>query len=233
MLNEIRTTLKKLNPDFVIMTEGTNDGVITDIDYFHGWGTGSGTYSSKNNFPEMMKYTFPELVKTQRIGSPVVSRKELCYATVFGLRHEIECRYDADVDYLTKGIMPTDDAYADAAYYPPSPGTIREVPKDEATKFEYDLIQFENENAEYLRYGKFIADEGIDYKGNDLVVNGFKNGDRIGVMIWNKNLKEDQPVEVSVKGYRLIVTKEPQNGIVVPGSLLQKNSLRLMVFTKE
>lgn len=237
MLNEIRSNLKKINPDFVIMTEATNDAVITDIDYHHGWGIGTaidpiGFNGSLHSFPSLFRYTFPELVETQRNANPMLTRSEANFAAVYGLRHEIECRYDEDVNYLTRDEMPDSGSYANVSYYPPVAKKIIERPVSEATKYMHDLIQFENLHAEFFRYGKFIDEEGFTVTGQDIVAKGFLNGRKLGIIVWNTHETEDRTFNVVVPGYDLLESKQLSMTLNSEGSLVKANSLQLLLYAK-
>lgn len=242
MLNDIRTAMKKLNPNFIIMTEATHDGVIDNIDYHHGWGIGTaiepiGFGSAQYSFPALFRYTFPELVETQRNANPMITRAEANFAAVYGLRHEIESRYEEDVDYLVKGKLPTAESYAEVTYYPPVPAKIKEAPADVATKYVSDLIRFENGHAPFFRTGTFIDEEGIQVSGSDITAKGFMNGNQLGVVAWNTNPTAERPVTVAVPGYQLIEAHEPSaSNIPTTGqqsaSPLKPNSIRLLIFRK-
>ena len=229
MMHEIRTTLKKLNPEFVVMTEGVNDGVLTDIDYFHGWG--DGTYPDTNAFPSLFKYTFPELVKTQRHSSPMLPRYHANFGTVTGQRHEIETRWEADVNYLKYGKLPDENSYKDEAYFAPDPKSINEIPADVATKYLHDLITFENQHAEFFRTGNFIDEEGFSVTGENIMAKGFKNGDRLGIVVWNQHKTEFRPYNIEISGYQLIESKEPE--LDNNDKALKPNSIRLLIYTKK
>ncbi|MHA4846719.1 DUF6259 domain-containing protein [Flavitalea antarctica] len=230
MLKQIRTQLKNINQDFVVMTEGVNDGVFTDIDYYHGWGEGS--FMAPDACPELFRYTFPELVKTQRHSSPMLPRTQANYAAVFGLRHEIEIRWEADVDYILKGKLPDQHSYSDEAYYPPDYKTINSTPQEVATRYVHELVAFENRYAEFFRMGKFVDEEGFIVTGKDIVAKGFVNKDRLGIVIWNKNENKEQPFKISVPGYRCILSAEPAKEKVKSTNLMEANSIRLLVYTK-
>jgi hypothetical protein len=228
MMNEIRSTLKKLNPGFVVMTEGVHDGVLTDIDYFHGWG--DGTYPEANAFPSLFKYTFPELVKTQRHSSPMLPRYHANFATVTGQRHEIETRWEADVNYLKYGKLPDDNSYKDEAYFAPDPKSINSVPAEVATKYLRQLIEFENINAEFFRTGKFIDEDCFTVHGNDIMAKGFQNGKRLGIVVWNMHKTEKRTYKIDLQGYQFIESKAPEldnNSIE-----LKPNTIRLLIYAK-
>ena len=229
MMQEIRTALKKLNSEFVVMTEGVNDGVFTDIDYYHGWG--DGTYPDANAFPSLFKYTFPELVKTQRHSSPMLPRYHANFATVTGQRHEIETRWEADVNYLKYGKLPDENSYKDEAYFTPSAKQINEVPADVAIKYLHDLIKFENENSEFFRTGKFIDEDGFTVTGQDIMAKGFQNGKRLGIVVWNQHKTEKRPYQIEVSGYQLNESKEPE--IENKENALKPNSIRLLIYSKK
>jgi len=222
--------MKEINPDFILMAEGQTDATLNDIDYFHGCSSG---YSIRPyGFPALFRYTFPELVATQRNPNPMISREEANFASVNGLRHEIESRYPADVSYLLKGILPGNDDYLNI-HTPPDITRVRQVPAREVAAYVHSLLEFENENSDFFRYGKFIALNGIRLEGTDITANGFVNGNRIGVVVWNINLTEKRNFSVSVPGYKPVKAAEPGKTEVNASPPLDANSLRLVVFEKE
>lgn len=236
MLSEIRTKMKQLNPDFIIMTEATNDAVLTDIDYHHGWGIGTalepiGFNSKLHSFPPLFRYTFPELVETQRNANPMVTRSEANFAAIHGLRHEIETRYDEDVAYLLRGVMPDSNSYSNVAYYPPVPQKINESSKEDATKYMHDLIQFENENGKFFRTGKYIDEEGFAVAGKDITAKGFLNGKELGIVVWNQNKNEPNGYKIAVPGYQFVEAREPETDN--KDKALKPNSLRLLIYSKK
>lgn len=242
MLNDIRTAMKKLDPEFVVMTEATHDGVIDNIDYHHGWGIGTaiepiGFGSAEYTFPALYRYTFPELVETQRNANPMITRAEANFAAVYGLRHEIESRYLEDVEYLVSGKLPAADAYADVTYYPPVPAKIREAPAEVATKYVRDLVRFEADNAAFFRHGQFIDEDGIQVSGADITAKGFRHGNQLGVVAWNTSPTTERTARVAVPGYALTACKEPgldglESANASADAPLKPNSLRLLVYEK-
>ncbi|WP_372936231.1 DUF6259 domain-containing protein, partial [Mariniphaga sediminis] len=184
MIKEISKKMKEVNPDFVVMTEATNDVVIREVDYTHGCGVG--TAPSVNVFPELFRYTFPELIATQRNPNPMITRTDANYAAIYGLRHEIESRYPGDVEYLLNGTLPTPENYANVNY-PPSLTKMNLLSKKEAAEYIHTLIEFENSNSDFFRTGKFIDEEGVEVTGDDIMAKGFLNGNRIGVVVWNQH----------------------------------------------
>jgi hypothetical protein len=229
MIAEISKDMKKINPDFIIMTEGTNDAIIRGIDFHHGCGMAA--QPGPNAFPELFMYTFPELLKTQRNPNPMITKTDANYALVSGLRHEIETRYAGDVDYLLKGKLPVPEDYSNVVSTPDL-GKMNLLPAAEATAYVRTLIQFEDNNPEFFRHGKFIARDGIEVSGDDIHANGFQNGNKIGVLVWNRNLSEKREFRISVPGYRIVKASDPTNRSAIQDSPLEPNSVRLIVFEK-
>jgi len=229
MIAEISKDMKKINPDFIIMTEGTNDAIIRGIDFHHGCGMAA--QPGPNAFPELFMYTFPELLKTQRNPNPMIAKTDANYALVSGLRHEIETRYAGDVEYLLKGKLPVPEDYSNVVS-PPDLSKMNLLPAAEATAYVRKLIQFEDDNPEFFRHGTFISRDGIEVSGDDIHANGFQNGNKVGVLVWNKNLSEKREFRVSVPGYRLIKASDPTNRNVSQDTPLEPNSVRLIVLEK-
>lgn len=231
MIREISQNMKAINPGFIVMTEATNDAIIREIDYFHGWGLG--TAESQNAFPELFRYTFPELMSTQRNPNPMITRTEANFAAIYGLRHEIESRYPGDVEYMLHGTLPTANSYFNVAGPPSLLAEMSLVPADVVTKYVHLLIEFEKMNQDFLRHGKFIDQEGIEITGNDIVAKGFLSGNRMGVVVWNKNVGAANAFSVSVPGYQLKNASEPGKEKSEAYSPLNANSIRLLVFEKK
>ena len=238
MLNEIRNELKKINPEFIIMTEATNDAVITDIDYHHGWGIGSaidpvGFGKNLHTFTSMYRYTFPELIETQRNASPMITRSEANFSAVYGLRHEIETRYDEDVDYLLREKMPDSNSYSNVWYFPPFPDRVNERPAKDATQYIHDLIAFENKNADFFRLGTFIDEKDFKISGEKIVAKGFKYGDRLGVVVWNTDEFQKRNFQIKIKDYQLVEVSDMYTSHAELNAPMDANSIRLLVYRKQ
>jgi hypothetical protein len=231
MANEARSEARKINPEFIVMTEGTNDKIIQGIDFHHGCGVGFAP--GPNAFPELFRYTFPELITTQRNPNPMITRTDANFAAIYGMRHEIESRYPGDVEYLLNGTLPTREKNYKNVVSPPSMEKMNSDPADIAAKYVHSLIEFEMQNAVFFRRGNFIDEEGIDVKGDDILAKGFVNGSKLGVVVWNQHLTESKDFSISVAGYELESAKEPAKKDVNASSPLNPNSLRLLVYVKK
>ncbi len=231
MMRDIRNTMKDIDPDFSILTEGSVDQLLSDVDIFHNGGPSS---KDPYTFPELFRYTFPESRVIQLNPSPALTRFDANFDSVYGFIHEIMCRYEPDVEYLKYGIIPTSESYSNHHINdPPIISTMNQASAEEVASYVYDLIQFENNNSMLLRNGKFIDDEGIEVKGEDILAKGYLNGENMGVMVWNKNLTAKRDFTISVPGYKLIKASEPRNPEVVASATLSANSVRILIYKKQ
>ena len=228
MMHEIRNRMKEINPDFCLLTEGTNDVLLTDIDVSYALGPGS--FFTPDGFPEMFRYTFPESIIIQQNSDPVLQRFDANYAAIYGLRHKITCRYEADVEYYMQGKLPTKESY-EHVNSPPNTNKFNDIP-EKGMAHLYNLVQFENDNGMFFRNGRFIDQDGIEASGIDIMAKGFINGTSLGVVVWNKHLSEKRDFLVMAPGYRLIKATEPGKPEVIANSSLDANSIRLLIFDK-
>lgn len=231
MANQSRTEARKINPEFIVMTESTHDQIIQGIDFHHGWGVAYQP-SSVNDFPALFRYTFPELITTQRNPNPMITRTDANFAVIYGLRHEIESRYPGDVDYLLNGTLPTKESYSNEVS-PPNIQKMNIEPAAKARQYVHSLIAFEMENSDFFRRGNFIDGEGIEVTGENILAKGFTNGNRLGVIVWNQHLTETRNFSLLTPGYELKGAKEPGNKNVEALSQLQPNSIRLIIYEKK
>ena len=211
LTKRLTEALRARKPDFVVMTEWVIDGLMEDFPYFHGCGNGFYPFvptPQQKNFPELFLYTFPELVATQRNPNPMSTRNSTNHACLYGIRHETESRYVADVKYLG-GTLPVPEDYADCN----SPPKVREVcstPLEPAAKYMRDVIAMRDRFGDFFKRGRFIDIEGFCFRGTDSVARGFlANDGRLGVVVWNHSEKP-QNVTISAAGRKLL-------GVFAPG----------------
>jgi hypothetical protein len=229
MLEDIRADILKIKPDFIFMVESVNDAILGSIDLFHGNGTG---FSTKDQgFPDLFRFTFPEFQVTQRNRNPMIPREDANFAALYGLKSEIECRYEADVDYLLKGIQPSPASYSNIISKP-DPIQINAAAPEQASAYVRQLIDFENSHADFFRKGKFTDLEGIKVTGQDIAAKGFLNGNRIGVVVWNMNPAEKRNFSVSIPGYTFFKSSDPGKAGVKHNEPLDGNSIRLLIYDK-
>jgi hypothetical protein len=243
MLLEIAKKMKKVNPEFVIMTEGFHDAILDSVSYFHGCVRGAFQESagliakrfaanrSDDLFPEMMRYTYPEVCSTIRFPSPLVDRPMANYTLAFGLRYEIESRYIPDRDYLLEGRIPAVEDYG-VVLSKPDITLVRTLPQKETAAYLKKAALFQKKNAALLMTGTFTDTEGFAFSGRGVVAKGFRAGDLLGVLLWNT---ADTPsaFTLSVPKAERVSASAPEKDIVDAFSELPPQSVRLVVWKKK
>lgn len=242
LLRKIDNTMKTINPDFIVMTEGLNDVLMNTISLFHGCETGVfvpkqteieakyGKAAPSSIFPEMFKYTFPEMMTTTRNPAPVNNRLILNYATVYGFRQELESRYAADVRYLKENKIPVPEDYHNVISKP-NLDLVRSQDPVAMKDYTKQIIDFQKENSDLLWHGKFIDDEKIVAGEDQVVAKAFENGNKLGVVAWNYS-NQQQGFKLDVPGYVLENVTEPGLSVVNPKEPIAANSIRLYVWKK-
>ena len=232
--------MTRVAPDFIVMTEGVHDTLLDSVPYFHGWGGAMFTQPENKLlpwvhgsgedavFPEMFRYTFPEVAITQRQPTPMLSRFAANYALLFGLRFEIESRYAPDVRYLRIGTMPGPEDYADVVS-PPDVALMRATPAGDATRYLRAVADFTRRHAEFFWRGRFVDNEGFTLTGDGLIAKAYRTEKQLGVLIWNPT-GAARTVRVDVPGARLVSTSEPESTAADPAAPLGARSVRLYVW---
>jgi hypothetical protein len=237
-LRRIEEHMRKLNPDFVVMTEGLHDSVLGSISLFHGCMTGTFAVSGQEMlarldrqensapFPELFRYTFPAMMTTIRMPTPMLDRAMANFTCAYGLRFEIETRYAPDRRYLCEERMPEVADYAEVINKPDI-ALMKATPPTAATRYLKQVIEFQRAHADLLWRGSFTDDEGFALKGRNLVAKSFVAGNKLGVLVWNPG---DQPAmfELKVPSATLNAASEPERGKVDAFSPLPPQTIRLL-----
>jgi hypothetical protein len=238
MLRQIAVKMKKINPEFVVMTEGFHDAILDSVAYFHGCVRGTFQESagliakrlagglSDDLFPEMMRYTYPEVASTIRFPSPLVDRPMANYTVAYGLRYEIESRYIPDRDYLVDGRIPAIEDYG-VVLSKPDIGLVRTLPPQETAEYLKRVATFQKKNASLLMTGIFTDTEGFAFSGLGVVAKGFRAGDRFGVVLWNTTGKP-AAFTLSVPNAQIVSASEPEKDNVEAFSELAPQTVRLV-----
>ncbi len=239
-IRNIANEMHRINPDFAVMTEGLHDTVLDSIDCFHGCETGTYPHvlagvkkraadpKSGGAFPELVKYTFPELVTTTRVPAPVSTREMVNYTALYGFRHDIELRYAPDRLYAENGKMPERKDY----------GTVRDIPGDEIVRAAPPEVQvpymkavndFQRRFGRFFIDGKFVDTDGFIFTGEGCLAKRFiaKDGSS-AVCVWNYG---DKAADVKISGLgEAKEIAEPEAGIVSGAKPLEQNSIRIYCF---
>jgi hypothetical protein len=242
MLREIAETMKDINPDFVLMTEGFFDTLRDSIAYFHGYLLGifkdsadriagqQATPGMNGIFPEMAKYTYPEVACTVRVPSPLMSRSMANYTCAYSWRLEIETRYAPDRDYLLTKRIPVVADYG-PILEKPDVSMMQTLPYEETAEYMKRVAEFQKKNAPLLMTGTFTDTEGFTCKGAGVVAKGYEAGDLLGVVLWNTSDKS-AAFTLRVPDAECVSASEPEQGTVEAFSPLAPQTLRLIVWKR-
>lgn len=241
-VRDVADEMTRVAPEFLVMTEGLHDSVLDSVAMFHGCMAGVFTptaqelrarwdgSSAEAAFPEMFRYTFPEVLITQRHPTPMLSRLAANYACVYGLRYEIESRYAPDVRYLKEGVIPTRADYADVLN-PPDVAMMNGTHPEESARYLSLLVAFQKRHAALLLSGRFNDSCSIEFDGKGLIAKAYEAGDRTGVLVWNPG-GEPGAFALSVPGARLVEAVAPESGHVEPFDPLPAQAIRLLVWQR-
>ena len=196
MAAEIAAKMHAIDPEFVVATEGMTDGLLDSVVFFHGWGTGftsprrtgsqtADMFQRGNDFPQLLRYTFPDWVGTIRHPTPGIDAYHANQAVLLGLGLEIEGRYEPDKAYLERGVVPGSSDYDDVTYFPPDYQLLGSLPPNRATEIIERTAALRRRNADVLMEGRFVDDEGIRFQGEGGAAAVFqaKSGARVVVLV--------------------------------------------------
>ncbi len=239
MMKQIRDALRKDAPDFPLITEGTTDSLLEDVDAYHSMWNGGPLAADgrtrtrpKNHFPELYRFTFPETVIIYLNSQPVLPRWDANYAVAYGMRHEIMSRYPADAELLKTGKAPAADDYR-VVNYPPDVRLINETSLEESVAYVRSLTTWRTAHADLLMGGRFVDSEGVAVDNELIVAKAFVKGQRMGVVLWNPGLQPAKGCKAKVLGWRLTGASAPAQAAVDPLSPVEANSVRLLTFERE
>ncbi|MBT7300632.1 MAG: hypothetical protein HN849_14020 [Victivallales bacterium] len=227
-LQRIQKCMAEIDPEFIIMTEHVTDGVNRFVDLTHG--CGGGFTPGGRSFPEMLRFTFPEIISTQRHPTPVLDQATASWACMYGFRHEVEYRYLPDRLYVEKGVKPV---LRDYARIPSRPNVslMQQTDPRQAHAHLKRLTAFERRNADLLRDGTFRDVEGFSCPNPALIAKGFSSGQELGVLVWNPT-ENDEAVVATVPGATLRRSDSPE-GKVDAVAPLAAGAIRLLRYSRK
>lgn len=234
---DLLAEIRKADPDTPLLAEGWNDSINESTIICQGNGNPvSGDLVLRRfdpeavvePFPELIFYTFPEVIYTDRFFSPYATRTRANATAAVNLRIDIESRYAPDRPYCESGIRPATNAY-DLMYHAPKEEIAGYWTEDWAKNRDYlrTVCDFRRANRDLLLRGRFVATDGFTLSGGEKVVaNRWVGADGdSGVLVWNA---DDKPAAVTVAhAGRLVSVTEPEAGQVDPTAPIPANTLRL------
>jgi len=238
-IRSIADAMRKRNPSFAVFTEGFHDTILDSIAFFHGCTYGTFNFNLEEiavraagarskTFPELARYTFPELISTTRYGIPMMTRSGANYGVVFGLRHDVELRYGPDRTYVLEGKIPVRADFGTAN----DPSKIDKIASEKpavAAAYLKGVCDFQRAHAKYLLRGRFVDTDGFACTHPALVAKRYVAADGTSaVCVWNLGKR---PVPVNVEGLGAPAGVFAPAGESTEGPLAA-DSLRLYVFSR-
>jgi len=239
MLRRIAEHMQKIDPNFIIMTEGLHDSVLNSIGLFHGCVLGvfstapaeliAAPRAVAPAFPELFRYTYPEVMSTIRVPTPMLTRAQVNHACLLGFRYEIESRYAPDVRYLKEDRVPEAQEY-EQVISKPDIAAMQATPPQQATRYLAQVIAFQRAHRDVLWHGRFTDDEGFTLQGPaGLLAKSYVAGRQRGILVWNPTA-EPATFALEVPHSKLLSAAEPEKATSEPFSPLGPQSLRLLLY---
>ena len=246
----VQREMSKINPDFVVMTEGLADYELNSVGMFHGYCRGANVpmceemklrFDDKGAvqyFTEMFHYTFPENIMTMRMTSPSNSRFSMNYNLSFGFRNELELRYAADREYILHNKVPTIEDYVNVRTVSSSK-IIRKMEEAgdpvASVKYYKQALDFQQKHAELMKQGRYLAGNGVELNASSqyVMANAWMthDGSKLGILVWNMS-DEEIAYDVAYQGYKATGVCAPDKESVSLGDKLGAQSLHLVIFEK-
>ena len=200
-LKEIRDHIKARNPEFALGTEWLSDCTSRYCDFVHIVEfTGL-----PESFPEWFRYTFPEVVWSDRcVRDDNDVPRRVGNTLLKGLRNDIEV-------FRCRGLIDETPVYQD---YLSKVNAIR------------------NEFPHLLREGRYTATDGFSCSNPAITARSYTAGDSIAIVAVNQGERK-QKGRIEVPGYKLLEVRtiggaKAKNNCVT----LQQNGLAVLIFAK-
>lgn len=195
----LRENIKRQNPEAIIAMEHNVDIYGESMDLAQ---SGGSARPGKHAYPELYRYTFPELMVTNREAAEDERnyRDNIHFSLLYGLRFDMtifRCQGELDDipnyrDYLTK-----------------------------VTRMQLDY-------KDLLLNGRFVDNEGFTLDNAALRAKAYEGGGRLGVVIWNPT-GEEQPLSISAAGHTFVEAATPDGKLPgMPASVAADSALLIV-----
>ena len=200
-LKEIRDHIKAKNPEFTLGTEWLSDCTSQFCDFVHI----VEFTALPESFPEWFRYTFPEVVWSDRcVRDDNDVPRRVNNTLLKGLRNDIEvfrCR-----------------------------GLIDETPVYQAHLAKINALR--HQYPELLLEGRYTATDGFTCNNPSLTARSFCAGNRIAVVVTNTGEKQ-QKGKIEAPGYRYVEGRDLDGkAIGSPAIKLGQNELNVLIYEK-
>ncbi|MBR6002608.1 MAG: DUF4855 domain-containing protein [Bacteroidales bacterium] len=200
-LKEIRDHIKAKNPEFALGTEWLSDCTSQFCDFVHI----VEFTALPESFPEWFRYTFPEVVWSDRcVRDDNDVPRRVNNTLLKGLRNDIEvfrCR-----------------------------GLIDETPVYQAHLAKINALR--HAWPELLLEGRYTATDGIACSNPSITARSYVSGSRMAVVVTN-TLEKRQKGKVEVPGYRFVEGKDLDGNAIRSSSVeLKQYELNVLIYEK-
>ena len=199
-LKEIRDHIKAKNPEFALGTEWLSDCTSQFCDFVHI----VEFTALPESFPEWFRYTFPEVVWSDRcVRDDNDVPRRVNNTLLKGLRNDIEvfrCR-----------------------------GLIDETPVYQAHLAKINTLR--HTWPELLLEGRFTATDGFTCSNPALTARSFTGGNRMAIVVTNTGEKA-QKGKIEVPGYRFVEGRDLEGKKASPSVSLKQNELSVLIYEK-
>ena len=199
-LKEIRDHIKARNPEFALGTEWLSDCTSQFCDFVHI----VEFTALPESFPEWFRYTFPEVVWSDRcVRDDNDVPRRVNNTLLKGLRNDIEV-------FRCRGLIDETPVYQE------------HLAKVNAIRHEFP---------ELLLEGRYTATDGFTCSNANLSARSYTSGDRMSVVVTNIGTKT-QSGKISVPGYKLEAARSIGGKVSNNKVTLKQNEIAVLVFTR-
>ena len=199
-LKEIRDHIKARNPEFALGTEWLSDCTSQFCDFVHI----VEFTALPESFPEWFRYTFPEVVWSDRcVRDDNDVPRRVNNTLLKGLRNDIEV-------FRCRGLIDETPVYQE------------HLAKVNAIRHEFP---------ELLLEGRYTATDGFTCSNADLTARSYTSGDRMAVVVTNIGTKT-QTGKIIVPGYKLEAARTIGGKVSHNKVTLKQNEIAVLVFSR-
>lgn len=199
-LKEIRDRIKAKDPEFALGTEWLSDCTSQFCDFVHI----VEFTALPESFPEWFRYTFPEVVWSDRcVRDDNDVPRRVNNTLLKGLRNDIEV-------FRCRGLIDETPVYQ------------QHLAKVNAIRHEFP---------ELLLEGRYTATDGFSCSNAALTARSYTSGDRIAVVVTNTGPKT-QSGKIDVPGYKLETVRTIGGKVNNNKVTLKENELAVLVFIR-
>jgi len=195
----LRENIKNQNPEAIIAMEHNVDIYGQSMDLAQ---SGGSARPGKHSYPELYRYTFPELMVTNRESAEDERdyKNFIHFSLLYGLRYDMTIfRCQGELDDIPN--------YRD---YLTLVNRLRLTYKD------------------LLLTGRFVDNEGFSINNGSLRAKAYRSDDRMGVLVWNPT-GEEQSFTVTADSGVFVEAASPQGAIDgLPGSIAADSAMLLV-----